>query len=155
MAYEQSNRGSIEEQIVECVPALTAFARSFQRQQADVEDLVQETLVRALSNADRFERGTNLKSWLFTIMRNAFCSRYQRLKREVTGIDDEVVRQACHGPPQEWHVVGHELERACGALPEPYKSAFEFVFILGRSYDEAALHFHCPAGTVKSRVNRA
>ncbi|MDM9645609.1 sigma factor-like helix-turn-helix DNA-binding protein [Rhizobium sp. S163] len=71
------------------------------------------------------------------------------------GIDEKVVRQACHGPPQEWHVVGHELERACGALPEPYKSAFEFVFILGRSYEEAALHFHCPAGTVKSRVNRA
>ncbi|WP_312470746.1 sigma factor-like helix-turn-helix DNA-binding protein [Rhizobium sp.] len=50
---------------------------------------------------------------------------------------------------------GHELERACGSLKEPFMSAFEFVFIDGRSYEEAAAYFHCGPGTVKSRVNRA
>jgi RNA polymerase sigma-70 factor (ECF subfamily) len=58
-------------------------------------------------------------------------------------------------PEQEWRVRGHELEVACASLPPKYRSAFEFIFIDGRSYEEAADHFHCPIGTIKSRVNRA
>lgn len=155
MARRELENLSIEAQIVILVPALTAFARSFQKQQFDVDDLVQETIVKALRNLDGFEPGTRLKSWLFTIMRNTFCTRFKLDRREVSGLEESIFLRPCVQPDQEWRLVGQELERACGRLPEPYKSAFNFVLIDGRSYEEAAEHFHCPAGTIKSRVNRA
>ncbi|KRB57081.1 RNA polymerase subunit sigma [Rhizobium sp. Root708] len=146
---------SVEAQIVDLVPALTSFARSFQRQQTDVDDLVQETLLKAFSNVGSFVPGTKLKSWLFTIMRNTFCSRFKVAKRELAGLEEPAFHGFFAQPDQEWHLMGLELERACGNVPEPYKSALKFVLVDGRSYEEAALHFHCPAGTIKSRVNRA
>lgn len=155
MAEKDVANRSVEAQIVDLVPALTAFARSFQRQQTDVDDLVQETLLKAFSNVDNFEPGTKLKSWLFTIMRNTFCTRFRVAKREVSGLEEPAFHGFCAQPDQEWHLMGQELERACGNVPEPYKSALKFVLVDGRSYEEAALYFHCPAGTIKSRVNRA
>ncbi|MDI6837313.1 MAG: sigma factor, partial [Rhizobiaceae bacterium] len=62
-------------EIVDLIPALRAFARSLCRQPDEADDLVQETLMKALGNLDKFERGTRLKSWLFTIMRNTFLTR--------------------------------------------------------------------------------
>src|SRR4051812_31787315 len=74
--------------IVELNPGLRAFSRRFYRNANDADDLVQETLVRALGNLDRFEEGTKLKSWLFTIMRNTFCSRFAVARREAPGISE-------------------------------------------------------------------
>jgi RNA polymerase sigma factor (sigma-70 family) len=145
----------VEQQIVGLIPALRAFARTFHQSPSDADDLVQETLVKALSNIDRFETGTRLKSWLFTIMRNTFCTRFRVGKREILGAEDCASTKGSIAADQEWHVRGHELEAACTHLAEPYRSAFEFVFLDGRSYEEAADHFHCPMGTIKSRVNRA
>ncbi|MDQ0562453.1 sigma-70 family RNA polymerase sigma factor [Rhizobium mesoamericanum] len=150
-----ASAGSMSEEIVELIPALRAFARTFYQHQNDADDLVQETLVRALSNIDHFQKGTRLKSWLFTIMRNIFCTRYRIAKREAVGVTDCVSSQESVQPVQEWRVLGHEIEAACVKLPEKYRTAFEYIFIDGRSYEEAADHFHCPIGTIKSRVNRA
>ncbi len=155
MVSEHTTACSIEEEVVLLIPALNAFARTFHKSPVDVEDLVQETLLKGLSNLDHFRTGTKLKSWLFTIMRNSFCTRFRVGKREVIGLEDCASYVGSVAPEQEWHVRGHELERACGGLQEPFKSAFEFVFIEGRSYEEAALRFHCATGTIKSRVNRA
>ncbi|MDM9646573.1 sigma-70 family RNA polymerase sigma factor [Rhizobium sp. S163] len=146
---------SFEEDVVDLIPALNSFARTFYRSPSDVDDLVQETLTRALGNIDSFCPGSNLKSWLFTIMRNLFCSRFRIGKREMVGLDECVSDTRSAAAEQEWRIRGHELERACGSLKEPFRSAFEFVFIDGRSYEEAAAYFHCAPGTVKSRVNRA
>jgi RNA polymerase sigma-70 factor (ECF subfamily) len=74
--------GSMSEEVVALIPALRAFAHTFYRHPNDADDLVQETLVKALSNLDHFKEGTRLKSWLFTIMRNSFCTRYRIAKRE-------------------------------------------------------------------------
>ncbi|RDJ03852.1 RNA polymerase subunit sigma [Rhizobium grahamii] len=150
-----SSTDSVRREIVDLMPALRAFARTFYRNPADADDLVQETLIRALIHLDRYKDGTRLKSWLFTIMRNCFCTRYRLTKREAVGAVECVSLRESVQPDQEWHVRGHELEAACVRLPEIYRGAFEFVFIDGRSYEEAADHFHCPIGTIKSRVNRA
>ena len=69
------------------VPSLRAFAISLTGNFDRADDLVQDTLVRALANIDRFERGTNLNAWLFTILRNLFHSEWRKMKREVEDID--------------------------------------------------------------------
>jgi len=155
MAPSINRHSNIEHELVLLLPALRAFARTFHRNPTEADDLVQETIVKALSHIDRFQEGTRLKSWLFTIMRNTFCSRFRVGKREVLGAEDCASSRGSVLPEQEWRVRGHELERACGDLPEPYRSAFEFVFIEGHSYEAASEHFDCPTGTIKSRVNRA
>lgn len=155
MRSEMTTNSKIEHQIVDLIPALRAFARTFHQSPSDADDLVQETLVKALANVDRFAAGTKLKSWLFTIMRNTFCTRFRVGKRETLGSADCASATGSVAADQEWHVRGHELEAACVHLAEPYRSTFEFVFLDGWSYEEAAIHFHCPMGTIKSRVNRA
>ena len=147
--------GSINRQIVDVIPALRAFARTFCQNQNDADDLVQETLVRALAHVDHFQEGTRLKSWMFTIMCNTFCTRYRISRREAVGVTECISSKESVQPEQEWRLRGRELEAACSNLPDKYRSAFEFIFIDGRSYEEAAQHFHCPIGTIKSRVNRA
>lgn len=137
------------------VQPLKAFARRFVSKDEDIDDLVQETLTRALTHAGKFQRGTRLKSWLFTIMRNSFCTRYGISKREVVGIADDICDRAATAPTQEWHLRGQELSRAFADLPAHQYSALHMVFVEGISYDEAAQRSNCAVGTIKSRVNRA
>jgi len=146
---------SPEEDVVDLIPALNSFARTFHRSRSDVDDLVQETLTRALGNINRFRPGSNLKTWRFTIMRNLFRARFGVGKREMVGLEECVSDAASVLADQKRRIRGHELERARGGPNEPFRSAFEFVFIDGGTYERAAEHCHCAAGTVKSRVSRA
>ncbi|NTF46578.1 MULTISPECIES: sigma-70 family RNA polymerase sigma factor [Rhizobium] len=145
----------LQNEIVELIPALRAFARRFHRNSIDAEDLVQETLARALAHLNQFDRGTRLKSWLFTIMRNTFCSKFRIAKREAPGSKKCVSGDGVALPSQEWSLRAKELEAAYDLLPEPYRVALEYVVIEGRTYDAAAERFGCAVGTVKSRINRA
>jgi RNA polymerase sigma-70 factor (ECF subfamily) len=110
--------------------------------------------MRALANLDKFHEGTHLKSWMFTIMRNTFCTKHHVSKRERIGLDDLDYRQAVQ-PHQEWSLRGRELEVAVACLPPHYRSAFDLVIIEGTSYEDAAQRCGCAIGTVKSRVARA
>lgn len=65
-------------ELIDLIPTLRAFARSFYRNPADADDLVQETLMKGIANIEKFEPGTRMKSWLFTIMRNTFNTRIRR-----------------------------------------------------------------------------
>ncbi|MCB5202718.1 sigma-70 family RNA polymerase sigma factor [Neorhizobium sp. T786] len=144
-----------EVDVVEMIPALRSFARRFYPNTSDADDLVQDTLLRALANIDKFQVGTSLKSWLFTIMRNTFCTRYGRSKREFVGIEECAALHRAVNAPQEWAVRVQEFHRALAALPEHYRDAFETVLMHGESYEAAAGRYDCPVGTIKSRVNRA
>ncbi|PST19305.1 RNA polymerase subunit sigma [Rhizobium sp. JAB6] len=153
---DDGNRNTkLDAELIELIPALRNFARRFYASPNDIDDLVQETIVKALANLDKFEEGTRLKSWLFTIMRNAFCTRFGLAKRERAGLGEAPDYRISVQPHQEWTVRGHELETAIAKLPERYRTAIEVVFIQGVSYEEAAKQFGCPIGTIKSRVNRA
>jgi RNA polymerase sigma factor (sigma-70 family) len=150
-----SESGFSTAELTECIPALRSFARRFYASPSDVDDLVQETLAKALSNADKFKRGTRLKSWLFTIMRNHFCTKFGAMKREHVSAPDDILSLAVTEAAQEWSVRGRELEQAVAALPLHYKSALSMIFIEGISYEEASHRCGCPIGTIKSRVSRA
>lgn len=153
--HNDRTAGFTEAELLEQIPALRCFAGRFHSSATDVDDLVQETLVKAIISSERFERGTRLRSWLFTIMRNTFCTKFRISKRERVGGLDDWAESAATPPTQDWEVRGRELEVAISTLPENFRAVFNLVIIEGASYEAAADQFGVPIGTIKSRVNRA
>src|ERR671939_2033755 len=94
---------AIRDALLAAVPSLRAFAISLSGQVDRADDLVQDTLVRALANIDRFERGTNLNAWLFTILRNLFHSEYRKRRREVEDADGGYAATLRSAPDQQSH----------------------------------------------------
>ena len=141
--------------VVAQIPALRAFAWSVSRNGADADDLVQETLIKAWKNRERFTPGTNLRAWLFTILRNTHYTTLSRRRREVRDEDDHLAGQLTTQPAQEWGVALDALRAALDRLPPEQKEAVILVGAAGMSYEEVAQICGCAVGTVKSRVNRA
>lgn len=141
-------------QLVELTPAVLNFARRLERNPIDVEDLVQDTLIKALANLDKFQEGTRLKSWLFTITKNTYFTRYSVRKRTVFGLGEDSAKHASIQAPQLWALEMTEFRRALEGLPPHYRAAVEGVLINGDSYGHAAEIGSCAVGTIKSRVNR-
>ncbi len=140
---------------IEWIPELRAFARSLTQDVADAEDLVQETLLKAIRHRDKFRAGTNLRAWLFTIMRNTFYNSVRESARTRTGSQDCVPLSLAAPATQEWSVCGDEIVAAINRLPAHYRDILALVVVLGESYESAARVCDCAVGTVKSRVNRA
>ncbi|MGW9229573.1 sigma-70 family RNA polymerase sigma factor [Pseudorhizobium sp. NPDC055634] len=155
MSESQLKRDPARADIVKLIPALRAFARTFCRNPTDADDLVQETLMKALANLDKFEPGTKLKSWLFTIMRNTFYTRSKVLGREAPGTDEPVSGDTPMPATQEVSARAREVQRALQKLPPHYREVLTLVAILGESYEATAEICDCAVGTVKSRLNRA
>lgn len=155
MATSSKDTGFTEPELLEHLPALRNFARRFHSSPTDVDDLVQETYLKAIANADKFQRGTRLRSWLFTIMRNTFCTKFGLTKREDVGLADDTALQVTVPATQEWKLRGQELEQAISELPDHHRTAIEMIFIDCMSYEDAAQKCGCALGTMKSRVNRA
>ncbi|MFD1912754.1 sigma-70 family RNA polymerase sigma factor [Halodurantibacterium flavum] len=147
--------GSVTTDVVALIPALRAFAWSLCRDSAEADDLVQDTLLKALSNIEKFEPGTQLRAWLFTIMRNTFYSRVKVRAREKTGMAECVADGVSVAPTQEWSLRGGELMDAVARLPAHYRETLILVVMLGESYEKAAEICGCRIGTIKSRINRA
>jgi RNA polymerase sigma factor (sigma-70 family) len=141
--------------VVELIPALRAFARTFCRNPTDADDLVQETLTKAIGNLDKFEKGTRLKSWLFTIMRNTFYTRIKLAVREAPGDADCISAQPSVEAGQEWSMRGYEVQQAINRLPPAQREVLILIGMLGVSYEETASICGCAIGTIKSRLNRA
>jgi RNA polymerase sigma-70 factor, ECF subfamily len=141
--------------LIKALPNLRAFAVSLCGNVERADDLVQETMLKAFKNIDSFEEGTNLKAWLFTILRNTYFSDRRRLKREVEDADGiHASRMAVH-PEQDGHMAMRELQDALKLLPDDQREALILVCAAGMSYEEAAEISGCAIGTIKSRVNRA
>ena len=141
--------------VVALIPALRAFAWSISRNGADADDLVQDTLIKAWTNREKFEPGTNLRAWLFTILRNTYYTAVVRRRREVRDEDDQHARSLTTAPTQEWGLAIHALQAALDQLPPEHREALILVGAAGLSYEEAAEICGCALGTIKSRVNRA
>ena len=146
---------ALSQQVVDLIPALRAFSRTFTINATDGDDLVQETLFRALRSIETFHPGTSLKSWLFTIMRNTYYTQYRRRVREQTGAVDCVSLKLVVPATQEWSVAETELKGALSRLTNEQQQIIVMVAGLGFSYEEAAGVIGCAVGTVKSRLNRA
>jgi RNA polymerase sigma-70 factor (ECF subfamily) len=146
---------SMREAVLAAVPSLRAFAISLSGNVDRADDLVQETLLRALVNIDSFEPGTNLSAWLFTILRNLFRSEYRKRRREVEDGDGTYAESLKSQPEQEARVEFREFRAALSKLPPDQREALILVGASGFSYEEAAGICGCAVGTIKSRVNRA
>lgn len=138
-----------------CVPNLLAFARSLSGNPDRANDLVQETLVRAWINRDRFVEGTNLKAWLFTVLRNFYISELRKRKYEVADQDGIIAASIGAEGNQSAHMDLVDFAKAFQSLPLEQREALTLVGAEGFAYEEAALMCGCAVGTLKSRVNRA
>ena len=146
---------SLREEMLGVVPSLRAFAMSLCGSVDRADDLVQETLTRAIANIDSFEPGTNMSAWLFTILRNLFRSEYRKRRREVEDSDGRHAETLKSHPEQPGRLEFEELRNALARLPADQREALILVGASGFSYEEAAAICGCAVGTIKSRVNRA
>ncbi len=146
---------SVRDAMLGAVPSLRAFAISLSGNVDRADDLVQETLLRAVANIDSFQPGTNMSAWLFTILRNLFRSEYRKRRREVEDADGSYADSLKSHPEQEGRVEMQEFRTALAKLPSDQREALVLVGAAGFSYEEAAAICECAVGTIKSRVNRA
>ncbi|MBK4217584.1 RNA polymerase sigma factor [Paracoccus caeni] len=150
----QSASTDPKDQLVDHLPALRAFALSLTREGASADDLVQDTIVKAWTNMDKFQAGTNLRAWLFTILRNTFYSARRKTKREVSDTDGiHAARQATR-PEHDGRLAMRDFREAFRQLPDEQREALILVGASGFSYEEAAEMTGVAIGTVKSRANR-
>jgi len=146
---------SVRKAVLGAVPSLRAFAISLCGNVDRADDLVQETLLRALANIDSFQPGTNMSAWLFTILRNHFRSEYRKRRREVEDSDGRYAETLKTQPEQYGQVEFTEFREALAQLPSDQREALILVGASGFSYEEASSICECAVGTIKSRVNRA
>jgi RNA polymerase sigma-70 factor (ECF subfamily) len=144
-----------QREMVALIPFLRAFACSLCHRRDLADDLAQETLVKAWRAKDRFEPGTNLKAWLFTILRNELFSRRRREWRQAHWDEDASERIAAPADAQVWSSELCDTAHAMRNLPADQREALVLVGAAGFSYGEAAEICGAPLGTIKSRVARA
>ncbi len=146
---------ALRRQILALLPDLRAFARFLARDRTLADDLVQETLVRALGALGQFQDGTNLKAWLFTIQRNAFFEQARRRRREDVAMREHFAGAEAEGPAQHGAADLSDLQRMLFSLPPLLREALVLVGAQELSHDEAAAICGVPVGTMKARVSRA
>jgi RNA polymerase sigma-70 factor, ECF subfamily len=149
-----TTREELNKQLLSLIPSLRAFAHVLTRNHSEVDDLVQDTLVKAISNIHQFTPGTNLRAWLFTIERNTFYTAHQQRRRQAAAPLDDTQGLGI-SPTQEWSVRVSAVQDAVRQLPAEQREALLLVAGAGMTYDEAAEVCQCALGTIKSRINRA
>lgn len=147
--------GEFKAGLLELIPFLRAFARSLCGNPDIADDLAQETLVKAWQSRATFAPGTNLKAWLFTILRNQFYSDRRRAWRQAPWDQDAAERIPGASEEQAWAAELSDTARALTSLSDEQREALILVGAGGFSYEAAAQICNCAVGTVKSRVARA
>jgi RNA polymerase sigma-70 factor, ECF subfamily len=156
MIVEEPRNGNVENhELIACMPHLRAFARFLTGNRERADDLVQDTIVRALTAAHQFEPGTNLKAWMFTILRNQHYNDLRKNRIRLQSLDGPSVGEAAAPPTQDAHLEFGDFRRAFWQLGEDQREVLMLIGASGLSYEEAARVCRCPAGTIKSRVSRA
>jgi RNA polymerase sigma-70 factor, ECF subfamily len=162
-AADLNRASSFETDALALLDSLYRTALRLTRQPADAEDLVQETYLKAFRSADRFEPGTNLRAWLFTILHNTARNRARDRARDSITVDSEAVDRAeasSAGPGETPETVllrdtlAPDLQAAVDALPEAFRQAVWLRDVEEFSYAEIAAMLSVPVGTVMSRISR-
>ncbi len=146
---------AFSQELIGIVPRLRRYATSLTRDAIEADDLVQMTLLKAWEFRDRFEPGSNLVAWLFTILRNGHINGRRKYWREVADPDGAHAGTLAEPAAQEHKVELHDLQQALGRLDQPHREALTLIAVEGLTYEAAAAILGCPPGTVKSRVSRA
>jgi RNA polymerase sigma-70 factor (ECF subfamily) len=125
------------------------------RNKHDADDLLQETMLKAWNNLDSFREGTNLRAWLFTIMRNTHFSDYRKKRADMLDESSDQLAQIGIPPTQIDSADRRHIAAALDKLNFEQREAIILVAAEGFNYEEAAAISNCPVGTIKSRLNRA
>ncbi len=146
---------SVRDVMLAAIPRLRVFALSLCRNPDHADDLVQETLIRALANINSFEPGTNMSAWLITILRNYFRSQYRKYRHEVEDMTGSYAERLPVHPEQEGRAMMTKFHAALPKLPTDQREAIVLIGALGFTHEEVANICGCAIGTIKSRVFRA
>jgi RNA polymerase sigma-70 factor, ECF subfamily len=146
---------SFKDELIVEMSNLRAFAISLSGSVSLADDLVQETLLRAWSKSDKFQPGTSLRAWLFTILRNIYYSNYRKRAREVQDSEGTYARRLVVAGDQESHLDLEDFRKALARLPSEQREVLILVGANGLSYEEAATICEVEIGTIKSRLSRA
>ncbi len=146
---------SFKNELIAQLPAMRAFAVSLCGRPDVADDLVQDAVMNAWSKQASYQEGTNIKAWLFTIVRNLFYSRMRKRGRELQDSDGFYTERLSVPPAQNGKLDLQDFRIALAKLPEDQREAIILVGATGMSYEEAAEICKCAVGTIKSRVNRA
>lgn len=141
--------------LIALIGPMRGYARALTRTSADADDLVQQTLLRAWRFRESYTHGTNLKAWVFTILRNSYYTEVQQSRRIVQDVDGAMAAQLAVDPRQQWRLEYEDLLQAIQELRPPLRDALVLNLSGDFSYEDLAEILECPVGTVKSRVNRA
>lgn len=154
---------------IEAVPHLDIlynFALRTTGNADDARDLLQETFLKAYRFWDKYEKGTNIRAWLFRIMKNSYINRYRKETREPDKVDYNSVENFYNSIRSEQTdpndlereifggLLGDEVTKALGDLPEDFRTVVILCDIEGLTYEEIAEFLECPIGTVRSRLHR-
>jgi RNA polymerase sigma factor (sigma-70 family) len=140
--------------------SLRPFALRLTKDSEDANDLLQETLLKAFTNREKFTPGTNLKAWLYTIMKNTFITNYQRLVRRNTFIDTTENLHYLNSPDHltdnlaQSAFIMEDIQKALDRLDDAYRTPFVMHF-RGFKYHEISQKLSIPIGTVKNRIHIA
>jgi RNA polymerase sigma-70 factor (ECF subfamily) len=138
------------------LPYMRRFARALANDASKADDLVHDCVVKALENMEKFQPGTNLRAWLFTILRNCFISDIRRNKRHLGAAESpRWARGGIVPPNQESALLVQRLQGELGNLPDDQRTVLALVVLEGMSYEQTAKTLEVPIGTVRSRLSRA
>ena len=143
------------EALLQYLPSLRAFAISLTRNRSSADDLVQDTIVKAWTNFDKYADGTNLQAWLFTILRNTYYSSLRKGRREVADPDGIHAQGLFVNPDHDGRLAYRDFLRAFNQLSDEHREVLTLVGASGFSCEEAAETMGVAVGTVKSRASRA
>ncbi len=146
---------SFREALLAEMSNLRAFAISLSGSVSMADDLVQETLLRAWSKSDKFQPGTSIRAWMFTILRNIYYSNYRKRAREVQDSDNAYAQRLVVSGDQESHLDLEDFRKALARLPLEQREVLILVGANGLSYEQAATICDVEIGTIKSRLSRA
>jgi RNA polymerase sigma-70 factor, ECF subfamily len=146
--------GDFHEQLTAILPRLRIYALSLTRNRDSADDLVHDTVIKALAGRNSFQPGTNLAAWLFRIQRNEFISGLRRLRPTVP-VDSTIAETLSHPPHQESGLIMREFLGAFSKLTATQREALLLAVVEGLPHDVIASHTGVSVGTVKSRISRA
>ncbi|HTP79682.1 MAG TPA: sigma-70 family RNA polymerase sigma factor [Bacteroidota bacterium] len=165
-ASSQKKQGEFEAEALPHMDILYNFALRTTGNENDARDLLQETYLKAYRFWDKYEKGTNIRAWLFRIMKNSYINRYRKESREPDTVDyddvenfyDSIRSQAADTNDLQQRMfgglLGDEVTRALQELPDDFRTVVILCDIEGLSYEEIAEFLDCPIGTVRSRLHR-
>lgn len=154
------NSLSFDYQINNHKTSLQHFAMNFTKNSEDANDLVQDTMLKALRYSDLYREGTNLRGWLFTIMRNTFINNYRRLakRQDIMDTTEDLssyqLKNSASGNQGENKLMMEDIQKALGKLQPEYYVPF-IKYFEGYKYHEIADELGIPIGTVKTRIHLA